>query len=101
MSKKIFLFSTAAIVAIAGLFSFSFRSHDFAGFADNAGLTLPGGFKANAIAENLGAARHMAVTPQGDIYVHLAGLKSGSGIVELHDAGGMATATEVTRFGDF
>ena len=101
MSKKIFLFSLVALVAVAGLLSFTLRHHNSAGLVANAGLTLPQGFKAGAIADNLGAARHMAVTPEGDIYVHLGGLKSGSGIVELHDAGGAAMATEVTRFGDF
>ena len=31
----------------------------------NAGLTLPAGFKAMKVADGLGAARHLAVTPNG------------------------------------
>ncbi|HVW95571.1 MAG TPA: PQQ-dependent sugar dehydrogenase [Mucilaginibacter sp.] len=58
---------------------------------DNAGLTLPEGFSAAAIADNLGSARHLAVTPQGDIYVHLSRAKNGAGIVVLHDDGDKAT----------
>ena len=38
----------------------------------NAGLSLPSGFSASIVADNLGRARHLVVTPQGDIYVRLA-----------------------------
>jgi glucose/arabinose dehydrogenase len=58
--------------------------------ADNAGLTLPAGFSATIIAENLGAARHLTVTPQNEIYVKLQGAKDGKGIVLLHQANGKA-----------
>ena len=37
-----------------------------------AGLKLPSGFSATIVADNLGRARHIAVTPQNDIYVRLA-----------------------------
>jgi hypothetical protein len=37
--------------------------------ADNAGLKLPQGFGALKVTDGLGEARHLAVTPQGDIYV--------------------------------
>ncbi len=59
--------------------------------ADNVGLTLPTGFGATAIAENLGQARHLVITPQGDIYVHLARPKDGKGIVVLHEDGPTAS----------
>jgi len=36
---------------------------------DNAGLTLPAGFCALAVVKNVGRARHMAVRPNGDLYV--------------------------------
>ncbi len=53
---------------------------------DNAGLKLPGGFGALLVA-NIGAkARHLSVTPQGDIYVKLAKVKEGKGIITLHEA---------------
>ena len=42
--------------------------------ADNAGLKLPEGFGALKVAETGARARHLVVTPQGDIYVKLAKL---------------------------
>lgn len=36
---------------------------------DNAGLTLPAGFCAGVFAEGLGGPRHMAVAPNGDVFV--------------------------------
>ena len=61
---------------------------------DNAGLKMPDGFGALLVA-NIGAkARHLSVTPQGDIYVKLAKLKEGKGIITLHEAAnGKATVT--------
>jgi len=62
--------------------------------ADNAGLKLPTGFGALNVA-NIGAkARHIAVTPQGDIYVKLAKPKEGKGIIVLHqNSNGKAIVT--------
>ena len=37
--------------------------------ADNGGLKLPQGFCALVAADGLGAARHLAVAPNGDVYV--------------------------------
>ena len=67
--------------------------------ADNSGLTLPGGFNAVIIAANLGSTRHIAVTPEGNIYVRLIKLKNGKGTIELHESGDKAEV--VTSFGDF
>src|SRR3954462_5036812 len=39
---------------------------------DNAGLTLPQGFCAKVVADNLGPTRHLVVTPKGDVYTVLA-----------------------------
>ena len=44
------------------LFLFLFCIGIFANAQDNAGLTLPAGFKANLFAENIGGARHIAIT---------------------------------------
>jgi glucose/arabinose dehydrogenase len=58
----------------------------------NAGLTLRPGFSAVAVADNLGPARHLVVTPQNDIYVHLAYPKNGSKcILVLHEDGDKTT----------
>ncbi|WP_419698097.1 PQQ-dependent sugar dehydrogenase [Mucilaginibacter sp. NFX135] len=55
--------------------------------ADNAGLKLPDGFGALKVAETGAKARHLVVTPQGDIYVKLARPnKEGKGILVLHEA---------------
>ncbi|HEX8024092.1 MAG TPA: sorbosone dehydrogenase, partial [Mucilaginibacter sp.] len=54
---------------------------------DNAGLKLPAGFGALKVAETGAKARHLVVTPQGDIYVKLAKPnKEGKGILVLHEA---------------
>src|SRR3954469_20407973 len=56
-----------------------------------AGLKLPAGFSATIVADNLGRARHIAVTPQNDIYVRLARPKNGHGTLMLHEVNGKAT----------
>jgi glucose/arabinose dehydrogenase len=54
---------------------------------DNAGLKLPEGFGALKVAETGARARHLVVTPQGDIYVKLAKPnKEGKAILVLHEA---------------
>lgn len=65
----------------------------------NAGLALPNGFNATVIAENLGHARHLVVTPQNDIYVRLARPVDGKGTLLLHEANGKATVK--SGFGNY
>ena len=48
-------------------------------------LKLPAGFRAEMFAEEVGLARHLAVTQQGNVYVKLSKLVNGSGIVLLQD----------------
>jgi glucose/arabinose dehydrogenase len=112
--KKLFIFLLPAI-AVAGLILFnackspdtkntSADSTSTAGNTGNppsanAGLTLPTGFSAAAIAENLGSPRHLVVTPQNDIYVHLANAKNGKGIIVLHEGG--SKATEKSSFANY
>ncbi|HEU4553785.1 MAG TPA: PQQ-dependent sugar dehydrogenase [Chitinophaga sp.] len=69
--------------------------------ADTAGLKLPAGFGAIKVADSIGKARHLVVTPQGDIYVKLNSLKDGKGIIRLHDANGDGKADEQTGFGNY
>ena len=60
----------------------------------NGGLTLPAGFCALVVADGLGAARHVAVAPNGDVYVALmttgarGGPQTGGGAVALRDTNG-------------
>ena len=64
---------------------------------DNAGLTLPSGFSATVVAENLGGVRHIVVDNNGDIYAKLSKLKDGKGILELK--GG--DASRISSFGNY
>ena len=57
---------------------------------DVVGLILPAKFKATILAENLGKARHIFVTPQGGIYIRLAKPVNGKGTLYLQEAKGKA-----------
>ena len=92
------LLLSLSLLTVGGLASFRLVRND-PHRAANAGLKIPDGFNAAIIADNLGSARHMVVTPANDIYVHLEGLKSGKGIVVLHDNGDKADIK--TSFGNF
>jgi glucose/arabinose dehydrogenase len=59
--------------------------------ADNGGLTLPAGFCAVVVANNLGEARHATVAPNGDLYVALLN----GGVVGLHEKFGQGSATGI------
>ena len=67
--------------------------------AANAGLTLPSGFSATMIADNLGGIRHLVVTPQNEIYARLRGLEKGKGTLLLHQSGDKAEVK--MAFGNF
>jgi glucose/arabinose dehydrogenase len=68
---------------------------------DNGGLTLPAGFCGLIVADNLGPARHLAVTPSGDVYVRLRRVGDQPiGVVALRDADGDGRAETVQRFGE-
>ena len=64
-------------------------------------LKLPAGFSASIVAQDLGAARHIAVSKTGDIYVKLAKLKDGKGIYRLRDTNKDGVADEQVGFGDY
>ena len=63
--------------------------------ADNDGLTLPAGFVATVVQEGQGGGRHLAVAPNGDIY--LAGR---GGLLAMRDKNGDGKADETMKFGD-
>lgn len=56
--------------------------------ADNGGITLPSGFCALVAIDNIGPARHLAVAPNGDVYVALQGAGEKGGVVALRDTNG-------------
>lgn len=66
---------------------------------DNAGITLPEGFCAVLVADELGRARHLDVTEDGDVYVALREGENG-GIIALRDTDGDGRADERAQFGD-
>jgi glucose/arabinose dehydrogenase len=69
--------------------------------ADNAGLTLPSGFAALKVADNLGRTRHIVVNKQGAIYAKLERLDNGKGVLVLKDTDGDGRAETKTSFGNY
>jgi hypothetical protein len=72
------------------------------GDADNGGLTLPGGFEAVVVIDSLkGAARHLAVNENGDIYVKLRFPQEKGGNVALRDLNGDGKADSIAYFDEY
>ncbi|MGB7040026.1 MAG: hypothetical protein WBD83_10455, partial [Xanthobacteraceae bacterium] len=109
--------STASLLAIAALFAEtsssvpSFAQSSLAADAcsgDNGGLTLSPGFCATVFADNIGHVRHMAVAPNGVLYVntwsgryfHNDTPPVGGFLVALKDSSGDGKAHVIERFGD-
>ena len=69
---------------------------------DNGGITLPSGFCAFVAIDGLGPARHIAVAPNGDVYVALqtAGKNAGGGVVALRDTKGDGHFDMKENFGE-
>jgi glucose/arabinose dehydrogenase len=75
---------------------------------DNGGLALAPGFCATIFADNIGHARHMAVSPEGVVYVNTwSGMyygfdtpPAGGFLVALQDKDGDGAAEVIERFGD-
>ena len=64
-------------------------------------IKLPAGFSATMVADGLGRARHIAVTPNGVVYVKMGSLKGGkAGIYRLEGSAGDGKM-QVTGFGNF
>ena len=68
--------------------------------ADNGGITLPAGFCAFLAADGLGAARHLVVALNGDVYVALLGDGDKGGVVALRDTNGDGRFEMKEHFGD-
>jgi len=98
--KNRLLLAGCALAAFA--FSFNARAAVTCD-PDNGGISLPAGFCAVVAADGLGAARHITVAPNGDVYVALQGRRgrdgktTGGGVVALRDTEGKGklTAKEV------
>jgi glucose/arabinose dehydrogenase len=69
--------------------------------SDNGGITLPQGFCAQVIADSLGPVRHIAVAPNGDVFVAIRNARDArGGVVALRDNTGDGRADVRERFGD-
>src|SRR2546422_6379136 len=67
---------------------------------DNGGVTLPDGFCAVVVADQVGAPRHLVVTPTGDLFVALESGRMGrGGILALRDTTGDGKADVRESFG--
>ncbi|ULQ57217.1 PQQ-dependent sugar dehydrogenase [Flavihumibacter rivuli] len=69
--------------------------------ADAAGLKLPAGFNAAVIADDLGRARHIAVAPNGVVFVKLERLKDGKGIYRLEDSNKDGVFEKINGFANY
>ncbi|PTQ96904.1 glucose/arabinose dehydrogenase [Mucilaginibacter yixingensis] len=102
MKKKILL--AAAVPVIAGavfMLTAAFKNHRPQADANSAGLKLPAGFSAVITAETGARARHIAVTPNGLIYVKLARPdKDGVALLEYKE-GANGKATFVKGFANY
>ncbi len=67
----------------------------------NSGLILPKGFAAIKLADNVGKSRHIAITPQGDIYVKQLAANGNKGILLLREEKGTGRAPIIKSFGDY
>ena len=65
--------------------------------AQDASLTLPAGFCASIFADGIGAARHVVVAPNGDVFVTLQG--GSATVVALRDANRDGRADSVEKIG--
>jgi len=70
---------------------------------DNGGITLPPGFCATVVADNVGHARHLVVAPNGVVYVNTWSRNDtpppGGFLVALQDHDGDGQADTTVRFG--
>ncbi|RFM28983.1 PQQ-dependent sugar dehydrogenase [Deminuibacter soli] len=108
MKKKLIRFGLWSVLALLTLESWAgprdstyVRAALPAPDADNAGLKLPAGFSALKVADSIGGARHLVVTPEGDIYVKMQTPKPGKAITLLHDSNGDGKADKITTFGTY
>ncbi len=68
--------------------------------AGNGGITLPSGFCAVVVADQVGRARHLGVTQKGDAYVAIGDATHGGGVLALRDRDGDGRAETLAYFGE-
>jgi glucose/arabinose dehydrogenase len=77
---------TVTALTVAGALAFT-RNHASPCDSGNGGINLPAGFCATVFADSLIGPRHLYVMPNGDVFVSLAGRRTGppGGVVALRD----------------
>jgi glucose/arabinose dehydrogenase len=100
MTRHFLAFSAAALLAsLVGHAQSRGASPGCA--ADNGGLKLPDGFCAIVAADNLGAARHLAVAPDGTVYVAIQDRGGDrAGVIALRDGDGDGRLEQMERAGE-
>ncbi|MGA3185502.1 MAG: sorbosone dehydrogenase [Bryobacteraceae bacterium] len=93
------MLSSSTSIAVALFFSAALMPAAPVCDADNGGITLPPGFCALVVADNLGEARHLTVAPNGDIYVALQGNGEKGGVMALRDTHGNGKFDVQEHFG--
>ena len=68
---------------------------------ENAGLKLPAGFSASALADSVGKARHIVVTKKGALYIKLSKLVNGKGILYAKDTDADGKIDDIKSFGNY
>lgn len=98
MAFRIFIPLFLTTLVGAGVYAYWFSDL----FAEKeAVITLPSGFQATVFADNVGAARHIVVAPNGDVYVALWDKgKERGGVLALRDTNGDGRADAKERFGE-
>ncbi len=92
---------SSVVAVLAGLSLSAYPStHLPACDADGGGISLPAGFCAVVVADQVGAPRHLAIAPNGDVFVALENRRGGpGGILALRDTTGDGRADVEAHFG--
>ena len=102
MRMKRLILVVSAAIAIISVVTFAGAAAAPACDPDNGGLKLPQGFCATVVADNLGRARHLAVAPNGDLFVSTQTGRGGTGggVFSLRDTDGDGKFDKREHFGE-
>ena len=64
-------------------------------------ISVPEGFQIQTVVENVGRNRHMAIHSNGDLYVRMANLVEGKGILVFRDKNNDGKLEKVNAFGNY
>jgi glucose/arabinose dehydrogenase len=89
------------IILVSSCLAFNANNPKIKPDPNNGGITLAKDFGATVVAEETGKARHLVVNSDGTIFVKLARLKDGKGIVVLKDKNNDGKADETSMLADY